>query len=33
MEDHGGTLRLEDRAEERGTMAILILPVKDDHGA
>ena len=33
MEDHGGTLRLDDRAEERGTMAILILPVKDDHGA
>lgn len=33
MEDHGGTVRLEDRAGEKGTVATLILPVKDDHGA
>ncbi|MFT9014991.1 MAG: PAS domain-containing sensor histidine kinase [Acetobacter sp.] len=33
MEDHGGTVRLEDRAEGKGTVATLILPVKDDHGA
>nr|WP_242401081.1 ATP-binding protein [Acetobacter okinawensis] len=33
MEDHGGTVRLEDRAGERGTVATLVLPVKDDHGA
>lgn len=33
MEDHGGTVRLEDRAGEKGTVATLVLPVKDDHGA
>ncbi|MBS1015383.1 MULTISPECIES: PAS domain-containing sensor histidine kinase [Acetobacter] len=33
MEDHGGAVRLEDRAEGTGTVAILILPMKDDHGA
>lgn len=33
MEDHGGTVRLQDRAEETGTVAILILPMKDDHGS
>jgi two-component system nitrogen regulation sensor histidine kinase NtrY len=33
MEDHGGAVRLEDRAEETGTVAILMLPMKDDHGA
>ncbi len=33
MEDHGGTVRLDDRAGEKGTVATLVLPVKDDHGA
>ncbi|MFT8519816.1 sensor histidine kinase NtrY-like [Acetobacter syzygii] len=33
MEDHGGTVRLEDRSGEKGTVATLVLPVKDDHGA
>lgn len=33
MEDHGGTVRLEDKAGERGTVATLILSVKDNHGA
>lgn len=33
MEDHGGTVRLQDRAEETGTVAILNLPMKDDHGS
>ncbi|MDN7351409.1 sensor histidine kinase NtrY-like [Acetobacter senegalensis] len=33
MEDHGGAVRLEDRTEETGTVAILMLPMKDDHGS
>lgn len=33
MEDHGGTVRLQDRAEGTGTVAILNLPMKDDHGS
>ncbi|WP_342630144.1 PAS domain-containing sensor histidine kinase [Nguyenibacter vanlangensis] len=33
MEDHGGSIRLEDRPDARGAVSILILPVKDDHGA
>lgn len=28
MEDHGGRLALEDRGEERGTRAVLILPLR-----
>ena len=33
MEDHGGLIHLQDRAEGRGTVATLILPVKDSYGS
>ena len=33
LEDHGGTIGLEDRAGARGAVSTLILPMKDDHGA
>jgi two-component system, NtrC family, nitrogen regulation sensor histidine kinase NtrY len=33
LEDHGGSIRLEDRPDARGAVSILILPIKDDHGA
>ncbi|GAA4493050.1 PAS domain-containing sensor histidine kinase [Gluconacetobacter tumulicola] len=33
LEDHGGSIRLEDRQDGRGAVSVLILPVKDEHGA
>ncbi|GAB6967846.1 PAS domain-containing sensor histidine kinase [Komagataeibacter kakiaceti JCM 25156] len=33
LEDHGGSIGLEDRAGGRGAVSTLILPIKDDHGA
>ncbi|GBQ33747.1 PAS domain-containing sensor histidine kinase [Gluconacetobacter azotocaptans] len=33
LEDHGGSIRLDDRPDGRGAVSILILPIKDDHGA
>ncbi|MBB2204773.1 sensor histidine kinase NtrY-like [Gluconacetobacter takamatsuzukensis] len=33
LEDHGGSIRLEDRPDGRGAVSVLILPVKDEHGA
>ncbi|MCE2565847.1 PAS domain-containing sensor histidine kinase [Komagataeibacter sp. FNDCF1] len=32
LEDHGGSIGLEDRAGGRGAVSTLILPIKDDHG-
>ncbi|GBQ44989.1 ATP-binding protein [Komagataeibacter sucrofermentans] len=33
LEDHGGSIGLEDNAGGRGAVSTLILPIKDDHGA
>ena len=32
LEDHGGSVGLEDCPEGRGAVSTLILPIKDDHG-